>query len=83
MRSQCAWVVCYILTSLFYLSICDDNIIGVVGVQRAVRVLKAWRTLTTRLGLIMAIPEKRSIGVWCQWIGALVFTSIGLVVVPK
>ena len=67
----------------FVLMYCDDNIIGVVGVQRAVRVLRAWRALTTRLGLIMAIPEKRSIGVWCQWIGALVFASIGLVVVPK
>lgn len=67
----------------FVLMYCDDNIIGVVGAQRAVRVLKQWRTLTRDAGLIMAIPEKRSLGVWCKWIGALVFAVAGLVVLPK
>lgn len=67
----------------FVLMYCDDNIIGVVGVDRAVRVLKAWRTLTQKAGLIMAIPEKRSIGVWCTWIGALIFASLGLIVIPR
>lgn len=60
---------------------CDDNIIGVVGVDRAVRVLKTW--LTTNVGLIMAIAEKRSLGTWCNWVGALVFATLGLVVIPK
>ncbi|MGA1354685.1 MAG: hypothetical protein ACO32I_07955, partial [Candidatus Limnocylindrus sp.] len=67
----------------FVLMYCDDNIIGVVGAQRAVRVLKQWRTLTRDAGLIMAIPEKRSLGVWCKWIGALIFAVIGLIVIPK
>ena len=62
---------------------CDDNIIAVVGVQRTLRLLKEWRKLTTEAGLIMAIPEKRSLGTWCVWLGILVFASLGAVVVPK
>jgi len=31
----------------------------------------------------MAIPEKRSLGVWCKWIGALIFAAAGLIVIPK
>lgn len=42
---------------------CDDSIIGVVGARRAVRILKQWRRLTQQVGLIMAIPENRSLGV--------------------
>jgi hypothetical protein len=38
----------------------DDPIMAVVGVQRAIRLLLTWMRLTTELGLIMAIPEKRS-----------------------
>eukprot|EP00965_Chrysotila_dentata_P120289 3977629-Pleurochrysis_carterae.AAC.1 len=41
-----------------------DPIIGVVGVQRAVRALRTWRTLTNNANLLMAIPEKRTLGVW-------------------
>ena len=67
----------------FVLMFCDDNIIGVVGVERAMRVLKAWRRLTSQMGLIMAIPEKRSIGVWCLWVGALIFASLAIIVIPK
>jgi len=62
---------------------CDDNIIGVVGVHRAIRVLKTWRRLVQRAGIVMAIPEKRSLGVWAIWLGALIFASFGLIVVPK
>lgn len=67
----------------FVFMYCDDNIIGVVGVQRAMRVLKQWRQLTQNAGLIMAIPEKRSLGVWCKWVGALIFAVGGFVVLPK
>lgn len=67
----------------FVLMYCDDNIIGVVGADRAVRVLKQWRKLTQDVGLIMAIPEKRSLGTWCKWVGALVFAVVGMVVIPK
>ena len=62
---------------------CDDNIIIVVGVHRAIRLLRAWRSLTGRVGLIMAIPEKRSLGVWGVWVGALVFAGLGIIVIPR
>jgi hypothetical protein len=42
---------------------CDDNIVVVVGVQRALRVLHAWRKLTNDAGFIMTFPEKRTLGV--------------------
>ena len=62
---------------------CDDNIVIVVGAARAVRILRKWRALTTDAGLLMAIPEKRSLGVWGLWIGALIFATIGVVAIPK
>ena len=62
---------------------CDDNIVIVVGAQRALRVLRAWRKLVTDAGMIMAIPEKRSLGVWGVWIGALIFATVGVVAIPK
>ena len=62
---------------------CDDNIIIVVGVQQAIRLLTVWRRLTNNAGLIMAIPEKRSLGTWCLWVGVLVFVSLGVVAVPR
>jgi len=62
---------------------CDDNIIGVVGVQRTIRLLQVWRTLVSEAGLVAAVPENRSLGVWMLWLGAIIFASIGIVVVPK
>ena len=62
---------------------CDDSITAVVGADRAIRLLKQWRTLTRESGLIMAIAEKRSLGTWCLWVGILIFSTLGLVAVPK
>ena len=62
---------------------CDDNIIIVVGAARAVRLIRAWRRLTEGAGLIMAIPEKRTLGTWCTWVGALIFAGFGFIVIPK
>eukprot|EP00965_Chrysotila_dentata_P000379 13164-Pleurochrysis_carterae.AAC.1 len=31
----------------------------------------------------MAIPEKRSLGVWARWLGTLLFATLGIVVIPK
>eukprot|EP00965_Chrysotila_dentata_P022258 736403-Pleurochrysis_carterae.AAC.1 len=56
----------------------DDPIIAVVGVTRALRALRVWRTLTTDVGLLMAIPEKRTLGVWARWLGALLFAALGI-----
>jgi hypothetical protein len=61
----------------------DDNVIGVVGVDRALRALRCWHSLTSSVGLIMAIPLKRSIGTWMPWLGALLFAGLGLIVIPR
>ena len=61
----------------------DDPIMIVVGVDRALRLLSLWVRLTTELGLIMAIPEKRSLGTWAPWLGVLLLAGLGLVLVPK
>ena len=61
----------------------DDPIMAVVGVDRAIRLLRLWTRLTAELGLIMAIPEKRSLGTWAPWLGVLLLAGLGLVLVPK
>ena len=67
----------------FIHTFCDDNIIGVVGVARAVRAVRVWRELVSSLRLIVAIPAKRQIGTWMVWLGAVVFGGLGLVVITK
>ena len=44
----------------------DDPAFMVVGRARAIRILREWRRLTDRLNLIMAIPEKRTLGSWMK-----------------
>lgn len=61
----------------------DDPIFVVVGSQRALRALTAWRQVTEELGLIMAIPEKRTLGSWARWLGVIVFASLGVIVIPR
>ena len=61
----------------------DDPLWVVVGVSRTLRALRVWRRLTNELGLIMAIPEKRTLGTWAGWIGVVTITVLGLVVVPR
>ena len=61
----------------------DDPIFGVVGVERALRLLKVWHTLTQKVRLLMAIPEKRNLGTWAPWLGVLLCAGLGLVIVPK
>ena len=34
------------------------------------RGLKIWNALRHRVGLLMAIPEKRQCGTWVEWLGA-------------
>ena len=59
----------------------DDPAFVVVGVQRALRLLRVWRSLVVRIGLIMAIPEKRVLGVWAPWLGMVLLPQLGLVVI--
>ena len=67
----------------FCLMYTDDPVCAVVGAHRALRSLRAWRQLTDSIELIMAIPEKRSLGSWAKWLGVLLIASCGLVVIPK
>ena len=61
----------------------DDPIFAVVGVERALRLLACWHTLTTEVKLLMAIPEKRNLGTWAPWLGVIICAGLGLVIVPK
>ena len=51
--------------------------------ERTKRALRVWRHLTNAIRLIMAVPEKRTLGSWGRWPGVNVFSNLGLVVVPR
>ena len=61
----------------------DDPVAIVVGVERAVRLLEAWRLVTRTANVQMAGPEKRQLGGGVLWVGVGLLAAIGLVVVPK
>ena len=61
----------------------DDPLFLTVGLERTKRALRVWRRLTDAIRLIMAIPEKRTLGSWGKWLGVNVISNLGLVVVPR
>jgi hypothetical protein len=61
----------------------DDPLFLTVGLERTKRALRVWRELTNAIRLIMAIPEKRTLGSWGKWLGVNVISNLGLVVVPR
>ena len=61
----------------------DDPLAGVVGVERAMRLLRAWRTVTGGIRVTMAGADKRQIGAHAEWIGVIILIGIGLVVIPR
>ena len=61
----------------------DDPVWIVVDVDRTLRALRVWRRLTDNVGLLMAIPEKRNLGVHATWLGVLIITALAIVVVPR
>ena len=61
----------------------DDPVWIVAGVDRTLRALRVWRRLTDSVGLLMAIPEKRNLGVHATWLGVLIITALAIVVVPR
>ena len=61
----------------------DDCVAVVVGVQRAVRLIEAWRIVTQEINVQMASEDKRQLGGSALWIGVCLLASIGLVVVPR
>ena len=50
---------------------------------QAVRAIKVRRGIEREAGLIMAIPEKRMLGTWGLWLGILIFSQLGFILVPK
>ena len=61
----------------------DDPLFLTVGLERTKRALRVWRRLTNAIRLIMAIPEKRTLGSWGRWLGVNVISNLGLIVVPR
>ena len=61
---------------------CDDPCILCVGADMTYEVLKLWTWITQSANTMMAIPEKRTLGISAKWIGIKFFTSFGLAVVP-
>ena len=70
---------CRLASALMYT---DDPALLVVGVKRAVRLLRVWRWLTSRSGLIMAIAAKHAIGTRAPWLGFTHLPNLGAMVVP-
>ena len=60
----------------------DDPALLVVGANRAVRLPRVWRWLTSRSGLIMAIAAKYAIGTRAPWLGFTHLPNLGAMVVP-
>jgi len=54
----------------------------VVGVPRALRLIREWRAFLEEVGLMMAIPEKRTLGVWAPWLGVNFYPMLGLATIP-
>ena len=60
---------------------CDDPIIICVGADMTYEALKVWTWMSKQGNTMMAIPEKRSLGLSAKWIGVKFFVSLGLGVV--
>ena len=60
----------------------DDPTTIVVGVDRTLRMLAAWREVTESINLQVADHEKRQLGCEIEWIGVCLLVGIGLVSIP-
>jgi hypothetical protein len=61
----------------------DDEASMVVGIPSFICHLRAHRHVTSRLGLIMAIPAKRQAGAAIEWLGVVFVASLGLLFIPR
>ena len=61
---------------------CDDPCILCVGADMTFEALKAWHWLSRSSNTMMAIPEKRTLGISAKWIGIRFFSALGIAVVP-
>ena len=66
-----------LVVMLMYCS-CDDPIIICVGADMTYEALKVWTWMSKQGNTMMAIPEKRSLGLSAKWIGVKFFVSLGL-----
>ena len=57
---------------------CDDPIILCVGPDLTHEALKVWTWMASEGNTMMAIPEKRSLGLSAKWIGIHFFVSLGI-----
>ena len=64
-----------LVTMLMY---CDDPIIICVGAEMTHRALKVWDWMAKSGNTMMAIPEKRTLGMAAKWIGIKFFVALGV-----
>ena len=56
----------------------DDSMFVVLGAERMARALRIWKSVCSRVGLLMAIPEKRQCGTWFEWLGAGITSTLAV-----
>eukprot|EP00965_Chrysotila_dentata_P123386 4077606-Pleurochrysis_carterae.AAC.1 len=61
----------------------DDVVLTDVGAERVVALLRAWHQVTRRIGLAMAIPEKRQAGTSVLWLGIVFVAVAGVLFLPR
>ena len=61
----------------------DDSMLITVGISRFIRMLYAWRYATAGCNILMAIPQKRCFGTAIPALGAYVYFSHGLIIIPR
>ena len=61
----------------------DDSHGSVLGISRAIRLLRAWHHVMKGFGFVMASPEKRQLGTTITSLGALFFLAEGLIIIPQ
>ena len=61
----------------------DDALFIVVGADRAVSVLRAWRKLVKAIGVQMAKKEKRHMGSHATWLGVIIIAPLAICIIPR
>ena len=61
----------------------DDSHGTILGIPRAIRLLRSWHHDMKGFGFVMASPEKRQLGTAITSLGALFFLAEGLIVIPQ
>eukprot|EP00965_Chrysotila_dentata_P258431 6213216-Pleurochrysis_carterae.AAC.1 len=67
-------------TALMYT---DDVVLAAVGTDRIVALLRTWRKVTSSIGLLMAIPEKRQASSAVLWLEIVFVAAAGVLFLPR